>query len=234
MATVSSGCRERDRRPCLPPGTRWKALFQHPLPHPKQKRKDPGQDLFQIHHQERDHDHRFRCDRQFGHDPSQTESTFALAELALNRYPVDLILMCKLLLECPLRPFARSAQRWTRHPNPVRLAVASIVPRAIQLVHMHRLRIKTKPLTIPLDLLDQITGLIVRIPPDLFDEAESLNQTHRNLGPEFHRTLGFAANDRTKMRLIQTDNPVRDPMRPACIHRLLLTNDFLDHQKQTI
>jgi len=96
---------------------------------------------------------------------------------------------------------------------------------------MNRLRIKTKTQTITLNLLCQIAGLIIRIPPDLLDKTETIDQTHRHLGPKFNRTFGLATNNGTNVRLMQADNPVCDTVRLTIIHQLLLPKQFLDHQQ---
>ena len=68
------------------------------LPYVKQKNKTAGEYLLQIHYHKRDHNHSFRSPCKFGHYTRQTKSAFALAELALNRNPVNFILAKLLLL----------------------------------------------------------------------------------------------------------------------------------------
>jgi len=92
-----------------------RSLANSHRPTKSKKDKDPGQDLFQIHHQERNHDRNFRSLGQLGHHTGQAEPPFALAKLALHRDPVKLILTLKfLLLFEQLRLLARPAQRRTR------------------------------------------------------------------------------------------------------------------------
>ncbi len=122
-------------------------------------------------------------DLQHGGSSHLPEAAFALAELAFNWNPVKFILaLLEFSVQHVLRVLGgflrRTPQWWPGHPDtPLFLAVSTVVTCSINSTAMHRFRIAAKALFVSLDLFNQITGLVKRIPVKTIQEHETINQT---------------------------------------------------------
>ena len=113
--------------------------------------------FLQIHHHKGYQDHRLGGDIQLTHDPGKAEATFALPKLTLDRYPVKFVLAGLLLDLLLLFSVSRRSSQWRAgKSDAMLLAKLAVVPGAVDLICVHRLRIATKTSVISLDLANQV------------------------------------------------------------------------------
>ena len=94
----------------------------------------------------------------------------------------------------------------------MRFAELPIGLGAIDLIDMHRLRIKTEPTMEGSDLFGQIERLVVVVPTEMIDKRKTLDDAQRQLCAKLGLAARLASFDRTNVRLRDTDNAIIDPL----------------------
>jgi hypothetical protein len=113
----------------------------------------------------------------------------------------------------------------------VLFAIPPVLPIAIDLVRMYRLRIAAKPFPVGFDLSDQIDPLVEVVPADPVYEADAIDKADADLGPKFRVRSGLAAFDGTYMRLADAHDAIVNAQAVVVVHPLLLALDLGDNQQ---
>lgn len=110
-------------------------------------------------------------------------------------------------------------------------AIPSVLPIAIDLVRVYRLRIAAKSFPVGFDLSDQIDPLVEVVPADPVYEANAIDKADADLGPKFRVRSGLAAFDGTYMRLADAHDAIVNAQAVVVVHPLLLALDLGDNQQ---
>lgn len=174
-----------------------------------------------IHDHELNHDLCFTSFLQFAHNQVQTITTLGDAKfrfhfVALSRLldPVVPLLGIDIL--------GRPSQFGANHRDIFALAEPLVLPGPVCLVSQNALRPATKTTKVGVALFNQQAAFAEIVPADFVDKGVAVLDTDRDLSAKLDVVTCFAANNRTDMRLGDTDNAIINPMHAFFKHLLLL------------
>lgn len=110
-------------------------------------------------------------------------------------------------------------------------AIPTILPIAINLIGMDRLRIEAEPFPVGFNLSDQIDPLVEVVPTDPVYEANAIDKADADLGPKLRVRSGLTAFDGPYMRLTDAHDAIVNAQAVVVVHPLLLALDLSDNQQ---
>ena len=184
----------------------------------------------QVGHKHRERDAAERRLGELGHDQPRAEAALVAAEEALDLDAVDVVPPSGAFGLAPLLLVRRRpAGLAPRHLHATLLAVFAVLLRPVDLVDEGALRIVPGPLLVALQHVLEHRALVVGVERDLLQpRVAPLVHAHVVLRAELDRRLRLAAHDRTKVRLRDADDAVRDPVLPLVEHLPLLRVELAD------
>jgi len=157
-----------------------------------------------------------------GANSAQTQLAFAFAELSFDRIALCSVLLLLLSIIGVTLFFGWPAKLRAAKTNPAFLAVVQVIAIAVDLVGQNDGGEISEPLFVRFHRILQRGRLVEAVLPSRFDPGVAINQTGGDFSAEFHVSAGFAADDRTNMRLFDAHNAIRYGMRLVLHHVTLL------------
>ena len=174
-----------------------------------QKKPEP---LLQIQCQNRHMNHDFAGMLELRGDPTQgiaslvdAKSAFNVAAFArLQPFKVKLLFADRWILRRFAKPRAVEM-------DAVFFAVPEVVPRVVDGIRQHALRIVPVGFAVGLHRILERVALVERVPAEPLDSQKAVDVAHCNLRAEFNRCVLLSPHNGTHPGLTETDDAIIDP-----------------------